>query len=133
MVKAVIKKNNKRLEELKDFVKNIQDKLTETEAQRMYLELRLIEEEIDEVEHDEVLVKLVQLLEKKRIEPIEKEVNSALNRAYEIAGFGCKTSCISSSNIVLETEKLLKEKSASTYEFISVKGHMAPLFMRMLM
>ena len=121
-----VKQENKRLEELKEFFWKIEHKLTDLEIKRMELELRLIETYINEAEHFQVAKKLTKLLKQNRIKPLGIDVLEILNRTYDIAGFGCKTSCISSSNIVLETEKLLIEENSDTFEFISVKGHMAP-------
>ena len=122
----IVKKQNRKLEELEEFFGSIKHKLTKYEIRRMELELELINENINEREHFQVLKKLVICLKKNRIRPINTNISEVLNRTYEIAGFGCHSSCISSSKIVLETEKLLKEKNSDIYEFISVKGHMAP-------
>jgi len=115
-----------RLKELKKFFWEIQYKLTDSETKRMELELSIIEDGISEVEHAKVLEQLVKKLKAKKIKPLNLDVLEVLNRSYELSGFGCKNSCISSANIVLETEKLLGQEDSSTYEFISVKGHMAP-------
>jgi len=115
-----------RIEELKKFFLQIKHKLTDTEMKRMELELEIIEGSIHEVEHHKVLELLVKKLKAKKIQPLNSNVLEVLNRSYELSGFGCKSSCISSSNIVLETEKLLAKEDSNTYEFISVKGHMAP-------
>ena len=122
----IVKKQNRKLEELEEFFGSIKHKLTKYEIRRMELELELINENINEREHFQVLKKLVICLKKNRIKPINTNISEVLNRTYEIAGFGCHSSCISSSKIVLETEKLLKEENSDIYEFISVKGHMAP-------
>ena len=122
-----LKQDNRKLEELKNFFWKIEHKLTDLEIKRMELELNLIETHINETEHYQVSKKLVNLLKKNSIKPLNNELLEVLNRTYDIAGFGCKTSCISSSNIVLETEKLLQQENSDTFEFISVKGHMAPL------
>ena len=122
----IVKKQNRKLEELEEFFGSIKHKLTKYEIRRMELELELINENINEREHFQVLKKLVTYLKKNRVKPINTNISEVLNRTYEIAGFGCHSSCISSSKIVLETEKLLKEKNPDIYEFISVKGHMAP-------
>jgi transketolase N-terminal domain/subunit len=45
---------------------------------------------------------------------------------YEFAKFGCKSSCESSANILLELERALENKNPDEYEFVSIKGHMAP-------
>ena len=123
----ILENQNVRLEELKEFFGSIKHKLTTYETRRMELELEFINEHINEREHFQVLKKLVTYLKKNKVKPITTDLSEVLNRSYEIAGFGCHTSCISSSKIVLETEKLLKEKNSDIYEFISVKGHMAPL------
>ena len=115
-----------RLEELKKFFGEIQHKLTDSEMKRMELELEIIESSINEVEHHKVLELLVKKLKVKKIKPLNLEVLEVLNRSYAISGFGCKNSCISSANIFLETEKILEKENSDTYEFISVKGHMAP-------
>jgi len=122
----VVEEENKKLEELKEFFWKIEHKLTDFEIKRMELELSLIERYINETEHFKVSKKLIKLLKEENIKPLKSDVLEVLNRTYDIAGFGCRTSCISSSNIVLETEKLLKEENSDTFEFISVKGHMAP-------
>ena len=122
----VVAQENKKLEELKEFFWKIEHKLTDFEIKRMELELSLIESYINETEHFKVSKKLIKLLKEKNIKPLKNDVLEVLNRTYDIAGFGCRTSCISSSKIVLETEKLLKEENSDTFEFISVKGHMAP-------
>lgn len=117
---------NEKLEELKEFFRKIKDKLTDEETKRMILELELIEENINESEHYKVLELLVKALNIKNIEPLSTNVLELLDRSYELSGFGCRNSCISSANILLETEKMLKEEDTSTYEFVSIKGHMAP-------
>jgi len=122
----IVEQENRRYEELKEFFWKIEHKLTDSEIKRMELELSLIAQNINEVEHFQVSKKLVYLLKKQKVQPLSSNVNEMLNRTYDIAGFGCKTSCISSSNIVVETEKLLLEENSDTFEFISVKGHMAP-------
>jgi len=116
-----------RLEELKKFFWEIQHKLKDSEIKRMKLELEIIESNINELEHHRILELLVKQLQARSIEPLNANVLEVLDRSYELSGFGCKNSCISSANIVLETEKVLAEEDSSTYEFISVKGHMAPL------
>ncbi len=124
--KRLINLKNERLEELKNFFKAIKHKLREDEIERMELELAIVENNIDEVEHHKVLEKLVKKLNFDKIEPLNGEVLELLDRSYELSGFGCKNSCISSANIVLETEKVLANEGDDSYEFISVKGHMAP-------
>lgn len=122
----ILENQNIRLEELTDFFHTIRDKLTKKEEKRMKLELALVSKHINEAEHFQVSKKLVKLLNDNNIVAIDKDINNVLNRMYDIAGFGCKTSCISSSNIILETEKILIQKDSDSYEFISVKGHIAP-------
>ena len=122
----ILESRNVRLEELKDFFDTIKEKLTKKEEKRMKLELALVSEHINEAEHFQVSKKLVKLLNSNGITALDNDVSHVLNRMYDIAGFGCKTSCISSSNIVLETENLLTQKDSDNYEFIAVKGHMAP-------
>jgi len=123
----VVKKENRRFEELKEFFGKIEHKLTDIEIKRMKLELSLVETDINEMEHFQVLKQLVKNLKIEGVKPLNRNLEEVLNRSYDISGFGCKTSCISSSNIVLETENILREENSATYEFISVKGHMAPL------
>ena len=122
----VVEEENRRFEELKVFFGKIKHKLTDLEIKRMNLELELVKNHVNEVEHFQVSKKLIKLLKQYKVKPLSSNVLETLERSYDIAGFGCKTSCISSSNIVLETEKLLEERDADRYEFISVKGHMAP-------
>ena len=115
------------LDELKEFVLEIENKLTEKERQRMELELDLIEENIEEREHHKVSEALIHLLKKENIEPITDNVMEVLTRMYDISGFGCKSSCISSVNIVLETQRVLLDEGLNSCHFISGKGHMAPM------
>jgi len=122
----LLEQENIKLEELKEFFWKVEHKLTDSEIKRMELELNLIETYINETEHYKVSKELIKLLKNKNIKPLKNNTLEILNRTYDIAGFGCQTSCISSSSIVLETERLLKEENSSTYKFISVKGHMAP-------
>ena len=122
----VVKKENRRFEELKEFFGEIKHKLTDIEIKRMKLELSLVETDINEMEHFQVSKKLIRVLKQQKVKPLNSDVLEVLERSYDIAGFGCRTSCLSSSNIVLETEKLLKEENLDTFKFVSVKGHMAP-------
>jgi len=117
-----------RVEELKKFFWEIQHKLTDIEVRRMELELEIIEHNISEVEHHKILELLIKELKVKKIEPLNYDVIELLNRSYELSGFGCKNSCLSSANIVLEIENFLAKENGGTisYEFISIKGHMAP-------
>jgi len=119
-------KVNKRLKELKEFFIAIEEQLTIVEKERMEFELNIIEQNIDELQHCQVSDKLVQALKNKKVKPLDGDAFLFLNRMYDIAKFGCKTSCISSANILLEIEKALENKSRDEYEFVSVKGHMAP-------
>ncbi|CAA6798916.1 MAG: Unknown protein [uncultured Sulfurovum sp.] len=126
-VKNEIKKNsNNRFEELKKFFFEIEHKLKDDEIERMKLELDLIECNINEIEHHKVLELLVKELKINNLQPLNTNVLEVLDRSYEVSEFGCRSSCISSANMVLEIEKLLEREDSNSYEFISVKGHMAP-------
>lgn len=114
------------LDDLKDFFIEIKNKLTDIEIIRIELELDMIEEYITDTEHHQVSKKLIKLLQNENLTPINTDPLKLLNRMYDIAGFGCQSSCISSARIVLETEKLLQQESFNQHRFILAKGHMAP-------
>jgi len=120
------KKINKRLEELREFFKVIEPQLHFLEKERMELELTLIEGNINALHHHEVSEQLIEVLNSNTISPLEGDPFRFLDRMYEFAKFGCKSSCESSANILLEIEKALKNKNRDEYEFVSIKGHMAP-------
>lgn len=117
---------NKRLKELTDFFKMIEEQLNPLEKERIELELKLIAENINAVHHYQVSEQLIETLQSNSIRPLEGDAFTFLDRMYEFAKFGCKSSCESSANILLELEKALGNKSRDEYEFVSVKGHMAP-------